>query len=195
MFSRLRSNYANVTATLALVLALGGTAYAAATITGGDVVDKSLTGADIKNNSLEGVDIDGVRGQDVENSSLKGGDILDQSIRSDDLHPSALPPAGPQGPKGEDASNMWAVVTEGGGLSRGESVASTSRSNNGVYVVVFGREVTGCAFVGNIGDPAGGSPGSGELTVSRSGTHGVLVETRNSGGSSRDESFHLAVLC
>ena len=191
MLSRLRSNYANVTATLALVVALGGSAYAAATITGADVVDKSLTGADIKNNSLRGIDIDGVRGQDVKNGSLNGGDILDQSIRSNDLHPSALPPAGPPGPKGEDAANMWAVVTGGGGLSRGKSVTSTSRSGTGVYEVVFSRAVTGCASVGSIENAGAG----GELSVSLSGANGVRVETRNSGGSSKDRSFHLAVLC
>jgi hypothetical protein len=48
-FSRL--SYANVTATLALFVALGGRAYAAATISGADVVDESLTGADIKGKS------------------------------------------------------------------------------------------------------------------------------------------------
>jgi hypothetical protein len=36
----------------ALAVALGGTSYAAVTITGKNVRNSSLTGADIKNNSL-----------------------------------------------------------------------------------------------------------------------------------------------
>ncbi len=58
MFSRIRSwiTYANVTATLALFLALGGTSYALI-VNGALVQDESLTGADIKNNTLTGADI------------------------------------------------------------------------------------------------------------------------------------------
>jgi hypothetical protein len=49
--------YANVMASIALVLALSGTAYAAITITGRNVRDSSLTGADVKNGSLATADL------------------------------------------------------------------------------------------------------------------------------------------
>lgn len=49
--------YANVMSTIAVFVVLGGGAYAAATITGGDVKDRSLTGKDIKRNSLTGKQI------------------------------------------------------------------------------------------------------------------------------------------
>ena len=49
--------YANVMATIAVFVALGGTTYAAATITGRDVKDASLTGKDIRRNSLTGKQI------------------------------------------------------------------------------------------------------------------------------------------
>lgn len=45
-------SYANVMATIAVFIALGSGAYAAATITGRDVKDGSLTGRDVKRNSL-----------------------------------------------------------------------------------------------------------------------------------------------
>jgi hypothetical protein len=56
MLARLRRrlSYANVVATLALFIALGGSSYAALTITGQNVRDGSLTGKDIKRNSLTG---------------------------------------------------------------------------------------------------------------------------------------------
>ena len=54
-----RLSYASVTATLALLLAVGGTSAvgAQALLTGRSVKDGSLTGADIQNDSLTGADI------------------------------------------------------------------------------------------------------------------------------------------
>jgi hypothetical protein len=54
MSARLRSklSYANVTATLALFVALGGSSYAAISITGKNVKDGSLTTKDVKDRSL-----------------------------------------------------------------------------------------------------------------------------------------------
>ena len=49
--------YANVASTLAVVLALSGSAYAAATITGRDVKNNSLTGTDVATGSLQVSDL------------------------------------------------------------------------------------------------------------------------------------------
>ena len=56
MIDRLRRqlSYANVMATLAVFIALGGSSYAALTITGRDVKDRSLTHRDLKRNTLGG---------------------------------------------------------------------------------------------------------------------------------------------
>lgn len=51
---RPRVTYANVVATLALFVALGGGAYAVTKITGADVRDRSLTSRDLKSNSANG---------------------------------------------------------------------------------------------------------------------------------------------
>ena len=58
MASRLRSQltYANVVSTLCLFILLGGAAYAAAQVTGRNVVDGSLTGRDVKDRSLKPAD-------------------------------------------------------------------------------------------------------------------------------------------
>lgn len=47
---------ANVLSTLAVILAAGGTAYAAVVVTGANVRNSSLTGADVKNGSLASTD-------------------------------------------------------------------------------------------------------------------------------------------
>jgi hypothetical protein len=51
---RQRLGYANVMATVAVFIALGGSSYAALTITGADVRDGSLTNRDLKKNTLGG---------------------------------------------------------------------------------------------------------------------------------------------
>jgi hypothetical protein len=65
---RLRVSYANVTATLALFLALGESAYAEATIGSAQVVDNSLQSVDLKDNA-------GVRGEGVINDDVAGGGL------------------------------------------------------------------------------------------------------------------------
>ena len=86
---RLRPSYANVVSTFALVVALSGTAYAAATITGRDVKDSSLSGRDVKNNSLDTRDVKGLTKKD-----FKAG-VLAQGPAGT---PGAQGPAGPAGP-------------------------------------------------------------------------------------------------
>src|SRR3954454_11458635 len=95
-FLRGRLTYANVVATLALFVALGGSSYAAVTLTGRNIKDSSLTGRDVKDKSLTGAD--------VKDSSLTGRDVRNGSIGTDDLDPS-LPASlrgaqGLQGPQG-----------------------------------------------------------------------------------------------
>ena len=51
---RRRLTYANVMSTLAVFIALGGSSYAALSITGRDVRDGSLTARDLRRNSLGG---------------------------------------------------------------------------------------------------------------------------------------------
>ena len=52
-----RLSYSNVMSTIAAFLAIGGTAFAAATIGSGDVINNSLKGIDVKKNTLTGADV------------------------------------------------------------------------------------------------------------------------------------------
>lgn len=53
---RPRLTYANVTATIALFVALGGTSYAAITVTGRNIKDGTVTSADVRDRSLRAHD-------------------------------------------------------------------------------------------------------------------------------------------
>jgi len=86
-------SYANVTASLALFVALGGGAYAAATIDGKDVVNGSLTGGDIKNESIRSKDVRGLLSKDFARGQLPAGAT------------GATGPQGAQGPRGANGTN------------------------------------------------------------------------------------------
>jgi hypothetical protein len=96
--------YGSVTATIALIAALGGTSYAAVTITGKNIRNDTITSADIRNDSIASRDIDNgsVTGSDLKNGSVTGTDVDDGSLSVADFKPGELPagPAGPQGPQG-----------------------------------------------------------------------------------------------
>ena len=69
---RSRLTYANVVATLALVIAVaGGTAYAANTVLSGDIVDNQVYSADVRNDGLSG---GGLAAQDLQAGAVGTSD-------------------------------------------------------------------------------------------------------------------------
>lgn len=155
--------YANVMATLAVFISLGGSSYAALTITGSNVRNSSLTGADVKNSSLTT--------SDVKNRSLLAADFkLGQLPKGDrgPAGPAGTPgapgtpgPAGPPGTPGapgadgKDATALWAVVDDNGGKVRASDPAITTLETvtNGSYRITFPRDITGCSFAATLGGP------------------------------------------
>ena len=83
MPARLRSklSYANVTATVALFAAMGGGAYAAATVGSGDVINGSLRSVDLKNGQVRSADAadDGITGTDILESTLAASRVIARS--------------------------------------------------------------------------------------------------------------------
>lgn len=100
----MRLSYTNVTATLALFVAFGGTSYAAATLDGADVRNGTVTGSDLRSESVTGRDIDNgtLTGSDLKTGSVTTSDLDNGSLLGADFKAGQLPPgpAGPQGPAG-----------------------------------------------------------------------------------------------
>jgi hypothetical protein len=103
---------------LALFVALGGSSYAAITVTSKNVPRDALTGADIKN----------LTGKDVSNNSLTGADVKNGSLLGADFQAGQIPagaqgppgpqgPTGPQGPKGDQGPPGPSTGAAGGALS------------------------------------------------------------------------------
>lgn len=93
-----RFTYANVVASLALFLALGGgAAWAANEFTGANIRDGTLTGADVKGSTavegtLTGLDLKrgSVKGRDIAANSIDGGRVANNSLSGLDIDESSL---------------------------------------------------------------------------------------------------------
>jgi hypothetical protein len=163
-----RLTYANVMATIAVFVALGGSSYAAVRITGKQVADSSLTGRDIKNGS--------VTGADVKNRSLRALDF-----KRGQLPRGTTGPQGLQGPKGDNGD----PGVPGSARAYGEVAIDSS----GNYALVPGttKNVVGLAQGG------GGNPAACiQLDPSIDASKAITIATANnrSGGT---QSFNTQV--
>jgi len=106
---RARLSYANVMASLALFVALGGTSYAAVTITGKNVKNRSLTGADVRSSSLTG--------KQIKNGSLSQVEFRFAPPTGAKGDTGATGPAGPTGPgssaKGAEVDDQPLLLAPG----------------------------------------------------------------------------------
>jgi hypothetical protein len=135
---RHRLSYASVTATLALLLAVGGTTAvgAQALLTGRAVKDESLTGADIQNDSLTGADIRaGSLGSNLLSSAARA------NLRGATGATGATGPAGetgatgPQGPAGAGVATLTATGADAPGYQDLEPLATATLPAAGDWVV------------------------------------------------------------
>ena len=178
MLRRLLPSPSMVVAVVALVMSLGGSAYALV-ITGKSIRNGSITAKDIRNRSLTGTDI--------RRDKIGGGSVKESSLA---IVPSAVTAHG---------SARFAVVNGGGQLARGRDVSSVARTGNGRYQVIFNADIRGCAYFATVGDTsAAGPPQSSQVSVASlaSNANGVAVRTENGNNSSEaDRPFHLIVMC
>lgn len=207
---RRRLSYANVMATIAVFVALGGSSYAAIQVSGKNVKDSSLTGVDIRNSSLTGTDI--------RNSSLTTKDVKDGSLLAGDFQSGQLPagPQGPQGPQGSQGpqgekgdqgpqgvkgdpgepgtARGYALVNANGTLDTANSknVDRATKVDTGFYCVNFTFGVpknlvaTPRIGVGQVGV----WPTSGAC-FNPSGSFNVQVRTANATGGAADREFYI----
>jgi hypothetical protein len=195
LLRKTRPTPATIISVLALVVATGGTSYAALSITGKDVVNQSLSGKDIQNQSITG--------KDVKNASLKGKDFA----------PGQLP-AGPQGPQGPAGAGRWVLINAAGQIeaqSGGFSVtagyptlaatgtdplglrangnvyinANEPLTNNGVFAVVALQNTVDqngdMIMNGRAGAPDANPEFAGEIAVSQCGLPGTACAPPGTG--------------
>jgi hypothetical protein len=178
MFRRLLPSPAMVVAVVALIMSLGGSAYALV-VTGKQIRNGSVTAKDIRNRSLSG--------NDVRRDKLGGNSIKEASL----------------GPVGTaivaHGGARFAVVNGGGQLVRGRDISSVARTGDGRYQVIFNADVRGCSYFATVGDAsAAGPPQNSQISVSSLGSNvnGVSIRTENgNNGTEANRPFHLIVMC
>ena len=120
-----------VVAVVALVLALGGGAYAAATITGKDIKNGSITGKDIKKGSLTG--------KQVKNNSITGKQVKESSLGQVPSAANATQLGG-QPPSSFEVDWILVQGTAGGTTILSQSGGfAVARLGTGVYSVDLGE--------------------------------------------------------
>src|SRR3954470_8551278 len=170
---RQRLTYANVAATAALVLAIGGTSYAAFSVPRGSVGSKQ-----------------------IRRGAVNSRHIRDRSIRLTDIGTGARRALrGQRGPAGEPATNFFAVVSSGGDLLRGNATSNSHTvGGSGDYTVGFAEDVSSCAYSATLGSTDGTGVPAGRVTVTSAGS-AVRVQTYDPAGAPADLPFHLVVAC
>ncbi len=174
---RHRPSAATVLSLVALFVALGGTSYAALTITSANVKNNSLTSSDIKNNSVSTAD---VKNGSLLSSDFKAGQ-LPAGIQGAPGVPGVPGTAGAKGDKGDkgDRGDDGRDGADGADFDAGVTLAS-GESESGVYAVAGGASsfmATGIqfriplaaplpgenvAFIAKAAEPTTECPGEGE---------------------------------
>jgi hypothetical protein len=170
-------SYANVTATIALFIALGGSSYAAFVLPR-----------------------DSVGSKQIRKGAVRSSEIRDRSIALRDISRSTRKalrgqqgPSGPPGSPGAPAAKFFAAVTAAGSFVRGNAT-SGGRTGVGTYAIGFAQDVSGCVYSATLGTTDAATAPPGRITVNSAGAN-AGVETFDAAGTPADLPFHLLVAC
>jgi hypothetical protein len=159
-----------IVALIALVVALGGTAYAAQ-INGSSIVKQSIGGGKLKHKTLTGYQI----------NTAKLGVIPASRRATDTLWAVVDNPAGSGNATLARASDSTISVAEGGGAVN----------------VIFPGNVSVCANVAGRNNAGTNVPNPGyvQTNISPANPNAIEVHTRDKAGANEDADFHLIVVC
>jgi hypothetical protein len=160
-----------VVAILALVVALGGTAYAAQSINGGAIQKQTIGGGKLKQKTLTGYQI---------NTNKLG--VVPSAQRAAHTYWAVVNnPASPGNATLARASDAGITATEAGGA----------------VTVTFPVNISGCADVAGRNNAGTTVPGAGtaQTNTSAANPNAIEVHTRDEKGANTDADFHLIVVC
>jgi hypothetical protein len=166
-----RPSPAMVDALIALVAALGGTAYAAQSINGGAIQKQSIGAGKIKHKTLTGYQI---------NTNKLG--VLPSAKRAAHTYWAVV-----NNPANPTNATLARVSDEG----------ITAVEAGGAVNVIFPVNVSGCANVAGRNSAGTPVPNSGyaQTNVNPANPNSIEVHTRNKDGANEDADFQLIVVC
>jgi hypothetical protein len=171
-----------VVSSLALAVALGGTAYAA-----GVLPANSVGTAQLRNGAVVAAK--------VKPRSLVASNFRAGQLPAGPKGPVGLP--GPAGPAGAAATKLWAVVSSSGAVVRSSGNVNVQKPAGppGRYTVTFPQDVGNCASIVTVSG-TGGTPETGTAAAANgSSSAQVAVQTTDPGGSAANKTFAVAVFC
>jgi hypothetical protein len=177
-------SYANLTATLALFIALGGTSYAVATLP-----RNSVGPAQLRTNA--------VGSAEIRRHAVKSSDIGNGSVRLRDISESAREALkgqiGPQGPPGP----TFAVTLDSTGGRVAGSQVGLAGAGAGRRLIQFSRSIANCVPTATLTSVAGGPtpPSDGRIRAGVTSDGRVLVEMWDQAGQPAFYPFNLIVAC
>jgi hypothetical protein len=212
-FSRVRRrlSFANVTSTLALFVALGGTSYAAITLpansvgktqirTSGvgqsEVAPEAVGMSELRSNAVRSPEIitNGVGASEVRPSAIDSDELRDKGIEAGDLSDAARTTLG------DIAGVTFRAGSTAAGAAAGGNAKSVTRTALGQYTVELTKDVSACQYSATLAGVKTGTtieaPGDGFATAAPSTENTkVLVKTFGTAGAAIDSPFHLLVAC
>jgi hypothetical protein len=181
-----RLTYANVVATLALFVALGGSSYAAV-----NLPRNSVGSPELKTNA--------VGAAEIRRKAVRSSEISDRSIRLRDISTTARKALhGQAGPAGPPGPTFFATIRSSGGIVQGNASESMS-TGPGVRAISFPKSLVGCAASATLTSIAGGPnpdpPVDARIRTETSSDGRAIVRTFDESGTPTFYPFNLIVAC
>ena len=175
----------NAVAYLALFIALGGSAYAAIKIEKNAVRSKHIKDGQVKN-------------RDLANNAVTSPKVANGSLLGEDFAVGQLP----AGPPGQDATNLFAHIQDGGTATvvYGEGVTGVTESGND-YFVAFNRNLDNCVAHATAGFGQPAVTGSvlvtsfGTVNINEGTPQEMRVNFETDAGDPTDTSFMVTAFC
>ena len=157
-------SFANVTASIALFVALGGTGYAAislprnsvgatqirrAAVTSSKVHSGAIGRSAIRSKAVGSSEIrtDAVGASEIRRGAVRSSEIRDGSVSSTDIADGTIAPADlSTATVAAFQSPALRVAVNKDGIAEGGNATAVKRDSDGQYTVTFARDVSGCFY-------------------------------------------------
>ena len=199
---RPRLSFANVTSLLALFVALGGTSYAAVTLTNNSVNKSHLRTNSVGKSEIRSraVGPSEVATNAIGSSELRANAVGTADVRDGSLEIADLSTAGRTAVAELNGVTFRASSTAAG-IRTGGNAPSLGKTATGVYTVELGRDVSACQYAVSVTGVKNGAtieepsaPGFATASPSATATQ-VIVRTFNPAAAAEDRPFSLLIAC
>jgi hypothetical protein len=197
MLRKLRPHltYANVAATLALVIAVGGgTAWAAQKIRTRNIAYHAVTASKVNYNAITASKVKNgsLSGKEIRNSSIAAEDVRNGTLTAQDFGAGQLP-KGDKGDKGDPATSIFGAIAANGTLGSSKNVTASAPPIAGRYTVTINQDVSKCVVVATLSVDETGTVAA--APTGAAAPQQIAFQTHAAGGGVANRAFSFAVYC